>query len=119
MGVRLLSNPATELLICVCAKENKNAGMPLPVSPTATNLGHCDQSVSLRCQYTIGAKAKEEIPNLRQASCTGSNASKDFLIKINEHPHTKLNMIKMTQEMFSIGFLSIFKYKLQSNEVVT
>lgn len=68
IGVRLLSKPARELLICVCAKENKNAGMPLPVSPTATNFGHKYQSISFLCQYTTGEKANDEIPNLRQAN---------------------------------------------------
>ena len=40
IGVRLLSNPATELLNWVWAKEKRKAGIPLPVNPIAKNLTH-------------------------------------------------------------------------------
>lgn len=118
IGVRLFRSPATELLIWVCAKENRNAGIPLPVRPTATNLYHCDQSISFLCQYTIGAKANDDIPNRKQANCIGSKASNDFLISIKEHPQTILRNKRMIHEILSIGFLFIFINRLQSNAEV-
>jgi len=101
IGVRLLSRPATELLIRVWAKKNRNAGMPLPVRPTARNFSHRLQLISFLWYHTIGEKAKADIPILKQASCTGVKATSDFLMRIKEQPHTSVKKMSIAHEALS------------------
>lgn len=54
-----------------------------------------------------GKNANEDMPSLRHPSCTGENATRDFLININEHPHIRLMITSKNQEKLSIFFSEI------------
>jgi hypothetical protein len=89
--------PAIVLLNCVCAEENKKAGIALPVEPTINNHFHFDQSIRFQFQITTGAKAKAEIEIRKDATWSGEKATNAFLIRINELPHTILNPMRITK----------------------
>ena len=70
-GVNELNTPAIELLISVWAKENKKAGMKLPVNPTIARYLNFDQSICRNRIRKKGRKVREEIEIRRQATCGG------------------------------------------------
>ena len=87
-GVRELKTPVMELLIWVCAKENKKAGKKLPANPTTAKYFHFVQSIFLKRKMKIGKKARAEILIRNEATCSGLKASNPFFIKTYELPQT-------------------------------
>lgn len=61
MGVRLLNTPAALLGISCCPIAKRNAGKPLPQSPTMMKGFNLFQGILLKCLIKRGRKARKEI----------------------------------------------------------
>ena len=87
MAVNALSIPAAELETEVSAKANRYAGRPEPHNPTIPNWTHDFKSIPLINFIMNGMKQIVAMDIRIDAICIGLNATRPFLIRINELPH--------------------------------
>jgi len=105
-GVNELSIELTELVIWVCAKANKNAGIKVPKNEVNTMYFHWCLLISVRLLNPISIRKTAENKIRNDPSCIGESPTKPRFIKINELPQIKERTINNTHFMF---FKTIFK----------
>ena len=67
-GTSEFSMPVNELLIWVCAKGNRYAGIPLPKSPAMQIFHHCVDLICLKFRTKMGERKTAEITILNEAT---------------------------------------------------
>ena len=107
-GVRELRIPVVELEMWVCAMAQQKAGNPLPVKATSNSKPHSRRLTPRHSFQKKGAKAIAAKLKRRLATCMGERATKAFLMRIKELPHTMERRTKRSQLDLGVGNVSIF-----------
>lgn len=111
IGVRLFSKPATEESTLICAMAYRKDGMPLPHKPIMIKYFSFSQGTSLKWWIKKGIKAMVAMVILIAPTSRAEKANKDFLININELPHTKLSITSAIQDNNEVFDLMAFIVK--------
>jgi hypothetical protein len=93
-GVMALKTPVRELLSCVCALANKNAGIKLPTKPTIMRFLTCRLFRPFNLGNESGNKTIPANTILKAPTSPGEYTSRPLFIKIKELPQTKAKMIR-------------------------
>jgi hypothetical protein len=104
-GVNELRIELTELLICVCAMANKNAGIKVPKKEVNMMYFHWCRLISVRLLYPIRIRKTAENKIRKEPSCMGESPTKPLLININELPQISESIKSKIHFKF---FVSIF-----------
>lgn len=88
-GERVLSIPARELLIWVCAQAKRKAGKNMPIKPDISNLKESPGFSSLSRGMAMGNRNKAAAVTRSAPTSSGSNALRPCLIRIKDVPQIR------------------------------
>jgi hypothetical protein len=91
-GVSALSAPDTALSIFVCATENNNDVTKLPMIPETAIYLKSARFRRLMLAGRKGINTANAKTILKEATCSGENASSPFFISMNELPHIRVSI---------------------------
>ena len=88
-GERVLSIPARELLIWVCAQANRNAGKNIPIKPDMSSLYESPGFSCFRRGMAMGNKNNAAAVTRNAPTSSGANALRPCLIRIKDVPQMR------------------------------
>ena len=113
-GVRALSAPDTALSILVCATENNNDVTKFPIIPETAIYLKSARFNRLRLAGRNGINTANAKTILKEATCSGENASSPFLISMNELPQIRVSISSNNQDSMRPYRLLVFALFINS-----